>query len=42
MDAVELNLDFLCNIGAGIAKGIVEVLMRLIKTNNKMSKTDRR
>ena len=40
MNAVVLSLDFLSNIGAGIAKKIVEVLIRIVKANNKTSKAD--
>jgi len=35
-----LSLDFLSNIGASIIKGIVEVLIRVVKANNKTPKTD--
>ena len=40
INTIVLNLDFLSNIGASIAKGIIEVLMRVVKANNKTSKAN--
>jgi len=40
INAVVLSLDFLGNIGAGIVKGIVEVLIRVVKAGDKTPQTD--
>jgi len=42
INAIVLSLDFLSNIGADIVKGIVEVLIRVVKADNKTSKADSR